>query len=413
MKVSHRRKGFTLLELLVVIMIIAVLAAFLLPALVAAREASRGSTCKNNMRQFGIGMNVYADNQKDFFCSGAFDWRRDGVPTEVGWVANLVNGGINVGQMLCPTNEYKLSEKYNDMLGLVNSSSGGFSCGVDHSGSMPRTNPDGSVNMNIGRLILGTYSGSWQSPWGTTYSGPLASGSEDRRRAIEELMYKPGYNTNYASSWWLVRGGVKLTTDGNLVQVSGTNDLGASCPAATNKERTSTLGPLNRRLVDNGAAPSSNVPLLGDGAPGDVSEAILTNPVGDITAGARLVESFSDGPVINSNMKPPTFAVGTTFAGPNGWWAVWNKQTLQDYRDFAPLHGAMGSQHCNLLMADGSVRTFTDLNKDGFLNNGFDPSLYTGAGGIGYAERNVELATEEVYSGYTLTRQSKANLDRQ
>src|SRR5262245_53369184 len=101
MRESSRRSGFTLLELLVVIAIIAVLAALLFPALVAAREASRGSTCKNNLRQFGIGMNVYADNHKDFFCSGAFDWRRDGVPTEVGWIADMVNGGINVGGMLC------------------------------------------------------------------------------------------------------------------------------------------------------------------------------------------------------------------------------------------------------------------------------------------------------------------------
>src|SRR2546422_10128978 len=104
MRTTLRSGGFTLLELLVVIAIIAVLAALLLPALVAAREASRGSTCKNNLRQFGIGFNVYADNNRDFLCSGTFDWRRDGVPTEVGWVADMVNSGINAGQMLCPSN---------------------------------------------------------------------------------------------------------------------------------------------------------------------------------------------------------------------------------------------------------------------------------------------------------------------
>src|SRR5262245_5052771 len=162
-----RRRGFTLLELLVVIAIIAVLAALLFPALVAAREASRGSTCKNNLRQFGIGMNVYADHNRDYFCSGAFDWNRDGVPTEVGWVADLVNNGINVNEMLCPSNEFKLSEKYND---LVGGSTGTPSCNIDHSGSAPRTQPDGTIVLNIGRLILGTYSGSWPSPWGTTYS---------------------------------------------------------------------------------------------------------------------------------------------------------------------------------------------------------------------------------------------------
>ena len=55
----RKRTGFTLVELLVSIAVIGTLTALLLPAVQSAREAARQLTCKNNLRQIGIGMHHY------------------------------------------------------------------------------------------------------------------------------------------------------------------------------------------------------------------------------------------------------------------------------------------------------------------------------------------------------------------
>lgn len=65
-----RNKGFTLMELMVVIAIIVILAGFLTPALNRARRQAKKVECMNNLKQVSIALHAYALDNNEYFPAG-------------------------------------------------------------------------------------------------------------------------------------------------------------------------------------------------------------------------------------------------------------------------------------------------------------------------------------------------------
>ena len=393
---SENKSGFTTAELAAVITTLLMLGSLLAPSIYKAREAARNAQCKNNMKQYGISMLLFAENDpRQRLCSGAFNVQDDGPIERFGWVADMVNSGFgHPSKMLCPNQKNVLLDTQDYLLKLEK---------MDTSHIPPELSY---------RYELETFS---------TMLSDTKPGTEARADYILKNYIDKGFNTNYATSWYLTRTFCKLDED--------------KVPEKHAKDLRGTLGPLALRIMDQSDVPASNIPLLGDSKPFQPQK-VSKLAVGEFKSGTAFAPNSNSGPVMldtnkwelvsldDATAQKKNFVsdvVKTKLPSPNdatvanyqhskdnadayqelygGGGTLW----MQDTRSWGAVHSRTGGEKSgNILCADGSVKTIYDVDKDGYFNPGFPMSHKSNPKNPVFKTNACEMPPYLIYSGASI-----------
>jgi prepilin-type N-terminal cleavage/methylation domain-containing protein/prepilin-type processing-associated H-X9-DG protein len=102
------RKAFTLIELLVVIAIIGLLASMLLPALSSAKQRAWTILCNSNLRQIGLGLRMYADDNNELYpqSGGSIPWNNLNPSAATNsWMQQIIPYVQSTNVYRCPANK--------------------------------------------------------------------------------------------------------------------------------------------------------------------------------------------------------------------------------------------------------------------------------------------------------------------